>query len=240
MRKLPILTLLLCSFAASTASAAGLAIAWQQCLGDGGTQNRNFACDTNEGSNVLVGSFSLDAALLQVNGNELVVDLCTSTPSLPDWWRFRNAGTCRQAALSIAAHDGIGCPDMFVGQASMNIAAYQIGIRGANNARILSVNAVQEAHVVDLDPSTQYGIARWTITNIKTVGTGACAGCQQPGCIVFNSANITTMGNTNNTRLTSEMGPGYNYVTWRGGNYNCPFVVPTRTTTWSSVKSLYR
>lgn len=240
MHKLPFIALLLGLFAVTTATAAGLGLGWHRCLGDGGVQNRAFACNTNSGNSALVGSFTLDADLLQVNGNELVVDLCTSTASLPDWWMLRNAGSCRQNALSIAAEDGASCPDLFVGQASMNIAAYQLGLSGANAARILSMNAVQQAAAVDLFAGQEYAVAKWTITHENTVGTGSCAGCTAPGCIVFNSANLTTVGHTNDTYLTQQMGPGANYATWQGGGYGCPFVVPVRTVTWSAVKSLYR
>ncbi len=203
-------------------------------------QVRSFACDTNSGSNILVGSFMLDADLLQVNGNELVVDLCTSTASLPDWWRYKNVGSCRLTALSIAGQDGANCPDMFSLTGSMNIAAYQLGLQGANTARILSVNAVPSSAVVDLLGGQEYGIAKWTISNAKTVGLGSCAGCLAFACIVFNSANLTTMGNANNTKLTDGMSYGANYAMWQGSNAMCPFVVPLRTVTWSAVKSLYR
>jgi hypothetical protein len=159
---------------------------------------------------------------------------------LPDWWRYKIIGACRQTALSIAAQDGPNCPDLFAGQASMNIAAYQLGLQGANAARILSVNAVPQAAVVDLLGGQEYGIAQWTITNVKTAGNGACAGCLAPGCIVFNSANLTTESGANDTKLTQAMGPGTNYAMWQGGGYGCPFVVPVRTVTWSAVKSLYR
>jgi hypothetical protein len=226
---------------ATAASAAGLNLRWTSCAGDGGTQNKTFACTSNLGSNVLVGSFVLDADLLQVNGNELVVDLATASVSLPDWWQFKNAGVCRSTALSIAAQDGTACPDMFAGQASMNIAAYQLNLHGANSARILCVDAVAAAAIVDLFAAQEYGIAKWTISNVKTVGTGSCTGCLTAACITFNSANITTNGNLNNTKLTSEAAPGSNYVTWQGGGgTNCPAAVPTKNATWGSVKSLYR
>src|SRR6185503_7635031 len=151
--------------------------------------------------------YILDNDIQFVNGNELVVDIATASASLPDWWKFVGAGTCRQAALSIAAHDGSACPDMFGLQASMNIAAYQMGLHGASRGRILCVNAVQTSLIVDLFAAQEYGIARWTIQNTKTVGTGACAGCLTAACIVFNSANITTEGGISDTRLTTEASP---------------------------------
>jgi len=229
---------------ASTAFAAGVRLSWQTCGGDGLVQNRTFACAANTGNSSIVGSYQLDADILQVNGDELVVDLIAQTaPTLPDWWTFVTAGTCRQASLSIAAHDGTACPDMFGLQASMNIAAYQLDRANGGNpqgtARILCVNAVQTSLIVDLTAGQEYGIARWTINNAKTVGTGACAGCTVPVCIVFNSANITTEGGISDTKLTTALNPGENMITWQGVGADCN-AVPTRNTTWGAVKSLYR
>ena len=241
MKKAILLCGMLLAASATLASAAGVNLSWSNCAGDAGVQNRAFACNSNLGSNLFVGSYILDADILHVNGDELVVDLASASASLPDWWRFTAAGTCRQAALSIAAHDGSACPDMFGLQASMNIAAYQMGLHGANSGRILCVNAVQTSLIVDLFAGQEYGIAHWTVQNTKTVGTGACAGCLTPVCIVFNSANITTEAGLSDTKLTSEASPGSNYITWQGGaGTNCPAAVPTKNATWGSVKSLYR
>jgi len=240
MKKLLLLSAMLLA-TATAASAAGVNLRWNACAGDAGVQSRAFACTSNTGSNTFVGSYVLDADILHVNGNELVVDLATASASLPDWWRFTAVGTCRQAALSIAAHDGTNCPDMFGLQASMNIAAYQMGLHGPNSARILCVNAVQTALIVDLFAGQEYGIARWTMQNTKTVGAGSCAGCSTPACITFNSANITTEGGLSDTKLTSEATPGSNFITWQGGaGTNCPAAVPAKNATWGSVKSLYR
>ena len=241
MRTTILLALSLLAATGTAASAFGLNLRWTACAGDGGEQNRAFACDTNSGSNVLAASFVLPFDLAQVNGNELVVDIATSSSVLPAWWQFRQIGTCRQAELTIAAHNGAGCPDVFLGKgSSMNIAAYQFPIQSANRARLLCVNAVPEFDVVHLLGLQEYAIARWTITNAGTVGAGSCAGCTVPACILFASANITMIGNANNTKLTTEESPGSSFVTWQGGGENCPAVVPARKSTWGAVKSLYR
>jgi hypothetical protein len=242
MKKAILLCGMLLATTASLASAAGVNLAWNQCIGDGGVQNLVFACNTNTGNRGIVGSFIVDTDIPVVNGNELVVDLQSASAVLPDWWQFTTLGVCRQTALSIAAHNGTNCPDMFEGQASMNIAAYQLAKHGlANEARILCVNAVQASAVVVLTAGQEYGIARWQITNAKTVGTPACGGCQTPVCIVFNSANITTDAGLNDTKLTAGAGPASNYITWQGGaGTNCPAATPTKNATWGSVKSLYR
>jgi len=243
MRRISLFALaLLLATATAASAAAGISLRWNDCLGDGGVQNLDFACDTNTGSRVLVGSFQLASDLASVNGNELVVDLAASAPALPDWWRFVSIGSCRRTELSIAAHNGANCPDPFGGLASMNIAAYQVALQSANFARLICVNAVVQTDEANLVGGYEYSLARWTITNAKTVGTGSCAGCATPVCIVFHSANITTEVNVNSIKLTEAAAPGSNYVTWQGGGGGgfCPAATPTRNSTWGAVKSLYR
>ena len=240
MRKIIPLALLLLAGTASLATADGLMLRWQDCSGDGGVQNRSFACDSNSGSNSLVGSFSLGIPLSDVNGDELVLDLASAGVTLPDWWRFRSAGSCRQLALTIAAHDGIGCPDLFELQASMNIASYVVGTFGPNSARILSVNAVPPSLTVELAGGQEYAIARWSISNVKTVGTGACSGCATPVCILFNIAHITTYGDLNNAIIANAAFPGSNFASWQSAGTTVCIRTPTRNSTWGAVKSLYR
>ena len=225
---------------ATEAFAAGLNLRWSACAADAGVQNHTFACDTNIGSNTMVGSFVLDHDMLCVGASESVVDLSAAGASLPDWWRYSSAGTCRQAALSIAARNGTDCPDMFEAQGSMNIAAYQVGLHGENSARILSVNGLQITVCLSLVASQEYGIAHWTIQNSKTVGSGSCTGCVTPTCIVFNSANIYGCCSSVTT-LTTEASAGSNYITWQGGGgTSCPTATHTKQSSWGSVKSLYR
>ena len=241
MRNTLPLALVLLAVSMTSVHGAGLNLRWTSCAGDGGTQNKVFACNTNTANHDMIASFVLDASLAQVNGDELVVDLSTASTSLPDWWRLFNFGSCRQVSLSIAAHDGPACPDMFIGKASMNIASYQVGLHGPNSARILSLNAVQAAAGVDLIAGQEYAVARWRVSSQKTVGLGACDGCAIPACITFNSANLSTIGDANNLVLTTAANPGSNYITWQGGaGTNCPAATPSRNSTWGAVKSLYR
>jgi hypothetical protein len=160
--------------------------------------------------------------------------------TLPEWWRFRSVGSCRQLALTISAHDGIGCPDLFELQASMNIASYVVGTFGPNTARILSVNAVPPALTVELAGGQEYAVARWSISNVKTVGTGACSGCATPVCILFSVARITTYGGLNDAIIANAAFPGSSVVSWQGAATSSCVRTPTRNSTWGAVKSLYR
>ena len=227
------------AMSATVASAAGLNLAWTNCASDGGTSNITFACNTNAGSRALKGSFVIDADLAEVNGNELVFDFVTSAPTLPDWWTFFKAGTCRQTALSIAAHNGTNCPDLFEGQASMNVFDFQADFKGPSTGRIKCVNAVQQAAIVTLFAGQEYGIVSLGISNTRTVGTPSCAGCDVTVCIRFNNAKITTEGDLNNIELNEAASALSNQITWQGSGADCS-IVPTRNATWGAVKSLYR
>jgi len=240
MKKAFSLGILLLAASATLASAGGLNFAWSNCYADGGTQNLTSTCASNFGTaGSLIGSYVLDADLLQVSGAEIVVDLSSASPTLPQWWQFKNVGACRQNALSIAAFDGLSCFDWAIGQASMNIAAYQLGLHGANSARILCVNAVPATALADLPAAIEFTAMRLNISNTATT---TCAGCADPVCLVFNSLNLTTSGNLNNTKITAPFdGVASNMTFWQGGAVSsCTLVVPTKNQTWGAVKALYR
>ena len=57
------------------ASAQNLKLRWNACGGDGGVQNRSFACDTNAGSELLVASFVLTGNIPNVVAIESRIDL---------------------------------------------------------------------------------------------------------------------------------------------------------------------
>jgi hypothetical protein len=109
-------------------SPGGVNLTWSRCHGEGlGTQNRAFACDTNDGAEVLVVSFVLDAPLAQASGNEVVIDLVSQDDPIPLWWDFKNAGACRQTSLGMNLAEDPGdvvCANWQGGVASGGIGAY--------------------------------------------------------------------------------------------------------------------
>src|SRR5215831_13500479 len=79
MKRVTLLCGLLLAMSASVAGASGVGLRWLSCIGDGGAINQNFACNSNSGSNTMVGTFELNAAgLAQTSGNEVVVDLASA------------------------------------------------------------------------------------------------------------------------------------------------------------------
>jgi hypothetical protein len=201
-----------------------------------------------------MGSFQLGADLADVSGLEIVVDVATASASLPAWWAFKNVGTCRQASLgmgSALSANAANCADWSNGAPAGGLAAYNIGSAGPNTARI--IGGIAEAlPLSQLVAGQEYFGFNISINNAKTVGTGSCAGCSVPACIILNSILCATppvVGQpSRDTKVFGATnGTDSNFATWQGGGgvsvggtTGCPQAVPTHNTTWSSVKSLYR
>ena len=251
MKKVTLLCSILLALTATAAAAGpGVNLRWNACAIDGGLPNKNFACNTNAGANQLTASFEVGADISQSSGQELVIDLASASTPLPAWWAFKNAGTCRSTALAMNLTSSAAglCVDWASGQATGGIGAYNIGERGPNTARIKIAIAVPAAALADLFAATEYFSCNLNILNLKTVGTGACTGCNDGVCIVFNSIKCTTQEAIRDRTITGAAnGTDSNFVTWQGGGVpvvggisGCPAATPTKNATWGKVKSLYR
>jgi hypothetical protein len=171
------------------------------------------------------------------------------------------------AALSaqvLPAGGPSACTDWSAGTASGGIAAYTLNTQGTNHARIVMGSAAPPGGV-DLAAGQEYFAFQLTLSHIKTVGTGACAGCLEPACVFLSAIDV--IPGTNPSVLLSQ-GANYSgsrWVSWQmgypiniqqgcsatGGGLFClnPTtyfdVVPysptsTRGSTWGAVKALYR
>ena len=240
-------TLLLCgaliAISATTAFAAGINLSYNDC-GTFGTENKTFACNTNSGNSIMVASFVAPAGIGQYLSCESNLEIQTDSATLPDWWQFKNAGTCRSASLSLSGDFTSGpfnCTDFFAGAAAGGIGAYNPGYTLPNRARIVLVLAVPSANAGPLNEGEQYYAYKLTFNNAKSIGTGSCAGCLTPACI-----------NTRFIKLVQPLGaPGGDvtvsnpadraYVRWQSASAaTCVGATPTRNSTWGSVKALYR
>jgi len=229
---------------ATVASAAvGVNLRWTNCFGDAGVSQRAFACNSNTGSNVLAASLELASDLPQGAAVQVKIDLATSGASLPDWWKFFNAGNCRLTALSAAAQDGTNCPDWALGLASISIAGYNEGaVGGPNTAEINIANAVSLNQVQDLVAGQEYGVVRLTISNTKTVGTGSCAGCTDAACIIVQSVDVLSAVDNGALHILLDgpaNGTDSNVVTWQSAT-ECPAGNGTQNVTWGQIRALMR
>jgi hypothetical protein len=276
MRRSPCLLVTLLALAlmpghahAASASPPGVNLRWDNCYGDGGAWNKNFACDTNIGSERLVGSFELDQPFAQMSGVGAHLNLSVESPTLPAWWSLSSGG-CRMSSASASPVMPIGsanCIDWAQGAAAGGLAAYQVGVYGPQTARFVVEFAVADQNIVNLDPGREYFAFTLVINHAKTVGTGSCGGCDIPVCFFLSQILLVTppMGQPCPV-LVLDRGANYlgsQYVTWQNGYpinvqretegaslfcprqytvFNCVLSTPTsaRGSTWGQVKSLYR
>ena len=82
-----------------------------------------------------------------------------------------------------------------------------------------------------------------TLNQGKTVGIGACTGCLSPACLVLNDVELDQVHGTpgGDVNVVTNALPGRNnFITWQGGDANCPGETATKNATWGSIKALYR
>jgi hypothetical protein len=123
----------------------------------------------------------------------------------------------------MANAEDVVCVDWAAGQSAGGIGAYQVDAVGPSTARIKCAIGVPLAAVQDLLANTEYFSMNLTINNAKTVGTGACSGCDVPACIALTRIKITTSGGANDVTLTTPAGDhNSNNVFWQGGGGTTP------------------
>jgi len=227
-----------------TATAAGFDLRWDACAADAGVANKDFACDTDDGTHTMVASFILDQPLTGLFAAETVLDLIVAgSQPVPAWWDIND---CRLFALSANADfdpASVNCSDWYGGLGGAAMSGYTSAGTiaagdSASHRRMTVIGGVSPA--VNLNPAQNYFLFNLVLVNSSTVDPGACGGCDVPVCIVLNSIRFLNSTFQDLTSLTAPVTPGSNFATWQGGTgANC-LSVPARQTTWGAVKSLYR
>lgn len=252
MKKAILLCGALLALSATAALAApGLRLQWNSCSG---SNVKVLPCNANTLTNSLVGSYCAPAGTSAVTGNEMVLDLQTATPTIPAWWQMFTAGSCRPTALS-AVFDGsleTDCTDYWAGQASGGVGTYLVGYGAPNRARVILVAAVSPDNATALNADERYFSFKLNVSNAKTVGTGACAGCNTDVAIVLNEIKLTQPVGVGDFRITAGCDPAPpNGDTTNGRasftNNGAQSVPPpgggatsAHPATWGSIKALYR
>lgn len=115
-----VLAVLVSTLASSAHADAGVKLSWDQCSGDGHTSLRRFACGTDEGRELIVGSFVAPFGVDSLSGNEVTLDFLIEYGTYPSWWAFRASGACRQNAMRmdfVPRMPPVQCIDMWQSQA---------------------------------------------------------------------------------------------------------------------------
>ncbi len=229
-------------------SAPAINLAWNDCIdGATATLNKNFACDTNAGSDVMVASFVAPTGMNQFISVEIYYEITQGTcGATAPWWQVKGVGKCRNGALTLngdfTASSGACDASAWSVPAVGGVGAVTNDLPTPGHSMGNGVVAVPVANVVALTADVHYYGVKIVLSHAKTVGTGACVGCSIPWC--FRLARL---------RLVQPTGsPGGNVDIVSVGTrahvtYQAPdpsvcmgYCTPTHRSTWGSVKALYR
>jgi hypothetical protein len=240
---------------AQARSPLGSTFFWNDCgLGPTATTARTFACNTNTGSHILVGSFDPVAGLTEVVGVSAMLDLASDTCPLPDWWQFKNPGTCRQSAMSanfILMNGQESCVSPWQAHLVGGVTTYMTGFLGDyRRVRMAVTGTMSTEFAVPVTSGTEYYAFNLVIDNAKTVGSGACTGCSAQVCIVLDEIKLIQPAGTpgGSPVLTSPISSYF--VGWQFANSSICYhaldpgpltcATPVYNRTWGQIKSLYR
>ena len=233
--------------ATAPARASGVNFSWDACTSEGGVQSKTFACNTNTGSSSGWASFVLASDQSAFVGIEAVIDIQTQADSLPSWWQVYGGGTCRQNALTASidftsAPDSL-CHDFWGGGGTGGITAYQtywtdpqVPSGSPSTARIKYAAAVPYDSPLSLTGGTEYYAFRVQLSNAKTVGTGACSGCDVPACLTLSEIKVYQQDGSFED-LTSAITA--NIILWQTSTPCGGMSAPQRIT-WGQIKSVLR
>jgi hypothetical protein len=246
MKKTLLIAGALLALSAGMASAAGLNLSWSDC-GAAGLAVKTSACTNNAAAGTLYASAISPAVMDQLNGQLGVLDLQTTGAALSPWWSMQTGTGCtgRTTALSYNM-DFVNIPntcpgDPWLAQANPN-GVYINAFEGVPNRARIKVTAGL-AVSTSIDNATEYGMFKVTIGGARTTGTGACVGCLDGACIVYNDQLLTQPAGVGDYHIS---GPPIlqQHVQWQvsGGSIpdGCPGGTPAKNATWGSIKALYR
>lgn len=248
MKKLITLAVTLLSLGASTAMAqSGLALYWDGCS-DGGTSAKTFACTGNTGAAfTMYVSVIVPTDMPQFAATSAIIDMTFENPTIPDWW-LTLTGQCSANRVSEsydAAQFVTNCADIWQSAANLSVFQAQQGTNvmghAVNTLRLnggAAVPAGSELNVVA--DGSELVVCKVSISRTKTVGTGSCAGCAIPACIVLNECKLQQPAGAGDFTVVDEAPGKVRWATWNGSPTNCPDGTPTQNRTWGSIKNLYR
>lgn len=216
----------------TSAHAAGINLSWDDC-GTTGAFNRDFACNTNAGSETFVGSAVAPVGVSAFVGMEVLLYISSSDP-MPTWWHFQNAGSCRQTSATMSVDFTAtppNCVDPWEGR-GVGGFVYDFGFGSPSISRLRIIAAVPPKTYGPLDSTSEYYMFKFRMSHAKTVGAGACPGCGQEMLINLEQIKLVQPLDVGDFVLTNPL--SRNYVTWQTR------VVPTQNRTWGAIKSLYR
>lgn len=244
--KSPRVLVLFALLLASPARAAGINLSWQDC-GTHGLALEQFACNSNIGAHPLFTSFVSPVPMTQLVMMDFTIDVSFQSGVVPSWWLMQSSGGCRVTGYGMIPNNLTGpftCADPWMG---MGVGAVRADpdVPSPGRLRLRSVEGVPSDAPMTVDDVTEYYAIETYISNAKTTGTGACAGCPEPACLILVRLGLyqpVGVGDFILTQPLDNVVVGWQCPAYNGAPgptcFQCP--VPNRRSTWGSVKQLYR
>jgi hypothetical protein len=226
----------------ASALAGGVNFSWDDCIGDGGRHNRNFACVASTGTETAIGSFILSSPMPDFRSVEIVINLNVAGAfALPNWWTFSpEPGNCRGSALaisfdfsSLANHS---CAVPFGGPVVGGLMNYSGRSSEYDQGRIIGLGAMDPSDAAPLEAGIEYYAFRLVLNKDRATGPDSCAGCSVPVDLWIGSVRAVGVAEGSSEDCTTPS--TQSCIGWQGGA--CYFRDPVMNTTWGRVKGLYR
>lgn len=245
MQRAALLMLALCLLA--TPARAGLDIAWSACPSDGGTSDIVFACANASAVHTLYAQLQSPVAIPEFIAMDAVLTIQVDAGALTPFHDFGHPVTnplgCNPGWTVRYEHPSTGCAGASnllcgaspCGGIAVDPSAFIPGTGGPNRGRFLFAPARAVSNPVAMNADVNYFAFA---LSFHTALAGLCSGCTTPMQIVWNAATLSTADDV--VLIVTGPGLGTDTATTFGGGSIPGGATPTRRTTWSALKSLYR
>lgn len=249
---------------AAAHSQSGINLSWNNCITEASAAaNIQYACDGSRNGVPfkLVASFISPIDLPRFVAGMLIIDVSMpgADPPLPDWWRYQRTfpssglPECRDGNLNFpASNTGVGtgttgaCQSPWLGGFLGGGLQYNNHGDDASGpfagdhdkARMLVSYARSNAFPVVANQQYHWGVIEMdSYGDVATENQLVCQGCSQPVLITLVSVELDQEAGAPGGDVNYLTSPATrNYVWWQQNGTP----VPTRKTTWGSIKATYR
>jgi hypothetical protein len=226
----------------ATVANAQLNLAWDDC-GLNGTTNKTFACASNAGFDMLVGSFVTPPGVTALTGQAPTVLVHFQGDQIPAWWTFGAAPNCRAATSLSSAYPGGtvpgACDNYFGDNACAGAHLPDANPAWPTQLRIRMVAAIDAGLAAPVAAGTEQYCFTLTINHARTIGTTVCGGCDVPAAFVFSSLLLSQPVGVGDFTFEADFARGDLCAAWQGGESFCAYT-PAKNASWGQIKSLYR
>jgi hypothetical protein len=237
----------------ASAASEGLNLSWDDC-GGSGSSAKSFACDTNDGQDLLVASIQIPSTMDSIFAFQAEIFTRTDL-ELPNWWRFNSPTTadiccpnpfCRDASVAdvLIEPQTTHCTVPLIADSDppLDQSTFwwldQLNNPDGNSQRFFVNVALSGSHARAILPADEHYLFSFVIRHVATIGAGSCAGCDVPTCIALRK--VTLFRDYVGHAVPVDGPLNRNFVTWQSLINDCAMITPVRKSTWGRIRSLYK